>query len=476
MHSQSKVVIFARVSTKSQEDEGYSLDSQLKLLRNYCKKKKLSIVKEFKIAETASKEQRRKVFHDLLVYITKNKIHHFAVEKTDRAVRNIKDAAYIYDWIEGDERRVLHSVKEGFELNKWSTSQVKLMWGIFIAFAKQYTDSLREEAMKGWAEKLAQGWLPAVPPPGYITVTEYSKRIHVPNPDNSVLAEPLFRFFLLPDSTVVAATSEAANLGFVTRKGKPLAKSAVHRMLTNPFYIGINRFNGKDYPGAQEPLISKELFYAVQDKLHARRPTKIRKHNPVFKGMIRCIHCDGTVTWQEQKGFYYGVCQKRVEVCKGRKMLRQDRLEAKVVGILEGIKDPGGKILTKLKAALQVGQPEAIVGKHREKVIESLNKQLDRLREMEEALYDDKLSGYISKEKYSAKQQELATQADQIRTRLNRLYEAQGEQKPEKLKRLSRNPIANLYLTSSPDQKRIIMAVLFKRMVADGESVSIVPR
>lgn len=470
MQAQPKAVIFARVSSKAQEDEGYSLDSQLKLLRNYCKKKRLNIVKEFKIAETASKAQRRTVFHETLRYIAKNRIHHFVVEKTDRAVRNIKDAAYIYDWIEDDERRVLHSVKEGLELHKSSRSQVKLMWGIFVAFAKQYTDSLREEVMKGWDEKLAQGWLPAPPPPGYMTATVQSKKIHIPNPETYLSLEPLFQFALLPDSTLKAATQEAAKLGLTTRKGKPLVKSAVYKLLTNPFYIGINRLNGKEYPGAQEPLISKKLFYAVQDKLHNRRRIKSRTHNPVFKGMIRCEHCQAMVTWQRQKGRYYGACQRNTDACRGHRLLREDRLEARLVGMLEEIKDPKKKILTKLEAALRIGLPESIVGKHRDEVIKSLNRQLRRLQDMSDALYDDKLSNYISADRFEQKQQELATEMLEIQSRLGRLQEIQGEQR-EKPKPQSKYPIANLYLQSSPSQKRTIMSQLYKTMWADGDRV-----
>jgi site-specific DNA recombinase len=470
MQAQSKAVIFARVSSKAQEDEGYSLDSQLKLLRNYCKKRQLTIDREFKVAETASKTQRRTVFHELLQYIAKNKVHHFVVEKTDRAVRNMKDAAYIYDWIEGDERRVLHSVKEGLELHKWSKSQVKLMWDIFVAFAKQYTDGLREEAMKGWEEKLAQGWLPAVPPPGYMTVTEQSKKIHIPNPAKYLSIDPLFQFALLPDSTLRTATQEAANLGLTTRKGKPLVKSAVHKLLTNPFYIGINRLNGKEYPGAQEPLISKELFYAVQDKLHSRRRTKNHSHNPVFKGMIRCEHCQAMVTWQKQKGRYYGACQRRTDACKGRRLLREDRLETRLVGLLEEIKDPKKKILTKLEAALRIGQPGSIVGKHRDEVIKSLNRQLRRLQDMSDALYDDKLANYISTDKFEQKQQELAAQMLETQSRLERLKEIQGKQ-ADRPKPQSKHPIANLYLQSSPSQKRTILSQLYRVIHTDGNWV-----
>ena len=46
------------------------------------------------------------------------------------------------------------------------------MWNIHLAVAEKYTDNLREEAMKGWAEKLAQGWMPSRPPVGYKTMIE----------------------------------------------------------------------------------------------------------------------------------------------------------------------------------------------------------------------------------------------------------------------------------------------------------------
>jgi DNA invertase Pin-like site-specific DNA recombinase len=472
MQAQPKAVIFARVSSKAQEDEGYSLESQLKLLKSYCAKKSFKIVKEFRVAETASKEQRRKVFHELLAYISKNKISHFVVEKTDRAVRNIKDAAYLYDWIEGDERRVLHSVKENLELHKWSTSQVKLMWSIFIAFAKQYTDSLREEAMKGWDEKLAQGWLPASPPPGYMTVTEDRKKIHVPNPDTQCLMEIVFQFARLPDSSYTLVQQKMTELGLTTSKGKPFSKSQVHRILTNPFYIGINRFNGKDYPGAQEPLISKKLFYAVQRKLRNGRSPKMRKHNPVFKAMLRCAHCGYVVTWQKQKGRYYGACQRLVEGCKGKTLLREDRLEAQIVARLETTKDPGGKILKKLETALQVARP-LIIGGHREKVISALDKQIVRLHRMKDALYDDRLTGYISKERYEAKCEEIDGQIAEIQKRLGKLHEAQMDEKQREPEPKSHSAIVRLYLKSSPSDKRIILSNLFSKMIADGDHVQL---
>ena len=61
MHTQSRAIILARVSGKAQED-GYSLDSQAKLLRDYCKNRGLEVVREFRIIESASRQEQRPPF------------------------------------------------------------------------------------------------------------------------------------------------------------------------------------------------------------------------------------------------------------------------------------------------------------------------------------------------------------------------------------------------------------------------------
>lgn len=55
-------VILARVSTKGQEDEGYSLEAQVKNMRMYCSNARINPIKVFKIAESASKTEQRKIF------------------------------------------------------------------------------------------------------------------------------------------------------------------------------------------------------------------------------------------------------------------------------------------------------------------------------------------------------------------------------------------------------------------------------
>ena len=461
MQTLSNAVILARVSSKAQEDEGYSLDSQLKLLRRYCEEKELTVVRVFKIAETASKEQSRRVFHELLIYIQKEKIHHLAVEKTDRLTRNFRDAVAIDDWLEKDANRRLHAVKESLLLHKEAKSDVKFMWNIYLAFAKKYTDNLREEAMKGWAEKLAQGWLPSSPPPGYMTVTENGKRIHVPNPETVPLVRRAFTLMTLPHHSIASITNEMAAMGLTTSKGRSFVKSHVHRILTNPFYIGTNHFDGKDYPGAQEPIISQELFDAVQQKLHGKGSHGRRKHNPLFKGVMRCGDCHGLVTWQLQKGRFYGACQRRSDACKGNRFLREDYLEQSIISQLEGISDSEGKVLKTLTALVSLELPQN-VGLYRKRITSELEKQLARAKTMDEALYEDKLLGSISDERYRMKHQQFADQIAEIQERLDRLTEVRPKEQHKASGPKTRNPVLRLYLQSSVNQKRAIIAKAFK--------------
>ena len=64
--SKSKATIYCRVSSKEQEDTGYSLDAQEKLLKEYADKKGVEVIKIFRITESASGKQIRKTFNEMI--------------------------------------------------------------------------------------------------------------------------------------------------------------------------------------------------------------------------------------------------------------------------------------------------------------------------------------------------------------------------------------------------------------------------
>jgi len=78
-------VLYARVSSKDQEKEGYSIPAQQRLLREYALQHGTIVAEEFVDVETA-KQSGRTAFTAMLEYL---KRHHatcrtILVEKTDR--------------------------------------------------------------------------------------------------------------------------------------------------------------------------------------------------------------------------------------------------------------------------------------------------------------------------------------------------------------------------------------------------------
>lgn len=101
-------VVYARVSSKDQEQEGFSIPAQLKLLREYAFKNNFQIVREFVDVETA-KKAGRKQFSEMVQFLRQN-VHcrTILVEKTDRLYRNFGD----YVTLENMEVEI-HLPKEG---------------------------------------------------------------------------------------------------------------------------------------------------------------------------------------------------------------------------------------------------------------------------------------------------------------------------------------------------------------------------
>ncbi len=66
-----EAVIYARVSSKDQEREGFSIPAQLKFLREYATKNDFRVIQEFVDVETA-KVAGRKHFGEMLSFLAQN--------------------------------------------------------------------------------------------------------------------------------------------------------------------------------------------------------------------------------------------------------------------------------------------------------------------------------------------------------------------------------------------------------------------
>jgi Resolvase, N terminal domain len=97
LHKQA--VIYARVSSKEQEKEGFSIPAQLKLLKDYAARQGFTVAKEYVDVETAKKIGRT-AFGEMIAHLkAQPSVRILLVEKTDRLYRNLKD------WVTVDELR-----------------------------------------------------------------------------------------------------------------------------------------------------------------------------------------------------------------------------------------------------------------------------------------------------------------------------------------------------------------------------------
>lgn len=467
-----EAVGIARVSSKDQED-GYSLQSQDKLINTYSDNQNMRLIKVFKIAETASKAKQRRIFREAMKFVADHNVKNLIVEKVDRHARNFYDAVETDEWLQADETRKIHFIKDSLVLHKNSRSQEWLNWGIRVVMAKNYIDNLREEAMKGWAEKLAQGWMPGVPPPGYINKSVDGRRIQVLDERTWRLIKEMFGLYLQPGQNGKTIAKEMALRGIHTRKGRPHAQSYVYNMLTNPFYIGIIRWDGKEYPGKQETFIDRSLWDRVQEKMHGGRPLVLKQHNPLFKNLITCETCGGVVTWQLQKGRYYGACQRRNPACKIKKTIREDRLEKTIQVLLDDLVCPSKELMDWVVQQLEAKRETT--SKTHEDSLESINKQIDRLVRMDGDLYDDKLAGDITKDVYLTKHASFMEQLGELRSKQTSLENKVNKNDlPQRLALLKLTQrAASLYQTRTIEQKRLILTKLFTSFTYRDGAVSV---
>src|SRR3989338_2522858 len=332
-----KTAICCRVSSKEQEETGYSLQAKEKFLRDYADKQGLEVAKVFAVSESAAGKVQRKIFMEMVAYVRKLDIPTIIVETTDRLTRNFSDVPTIDLWLTENENHQVHLAKEGCILHEKSPSHEWFMWRIKVGTAEFYVRLLSENVKKGQKEKIAQGWIPTKPPNGYKTVGETGHKIHIQDKSNRHYIIKAFELYATGDYSIKKLGRTIYEEGLRSPMGNRLVNSRIHSLLRDPFYIGKLRWNGEIYQGKHEPLISKELFDKVQAMLKSKTTPKYRKHLFLFKGLIKCAECSKSITWETAKGHNYGHCN-HYHNCSQKTWAKEPEVEEQLLGGLDDLK------------------------------------------------------------------------------------------------------------------------------------------
>ncbi len=480
-----RAVGYARVSSKDQEDSGYSLPAQEKLLREQAERNGYDLVKVFAIQESAAGKIQRKIFHEMMEHVTKTKINTIFVETTDRLTRNFADVPVIDEWILADEKHQIILVKEGCVLHKDSKSHEWFMWRVKVATAEYYIRLLSENVKKGQKEKLFQGWLPSKPPLGYKTVGEKGHKIHVIDPDKAPLIKKMFDLYGSNRYSTKKLADVIFQEGLRSRGGNKVSHSRVHQLLGDPFYYGMNRWNNKITKGGHEPLITKESYMRCQEIMHSNGTPRYYKHNSLFKNVFRCAECGGRITWEVHKGNWYGHCN-HYKNCQQRDWVKQENIDIQVIQTISGLNPKGVEatenMLSWVQEALKESHGEEI--EFREKATGELNRRYEMVTIRLDKLYDDKIDGKISEDFYQKKFTQYKAEQEEVKNTLdkhqnaNLKYFEMGGTILEIAKQAWRI-YTNRYNLKNPsddnmvNDKRLLLSLLFSNTKINGEKTEI---
>lgn len=463
----SNCVIYARVSSKEQEREGFSIPAQLELLEKYAQKENFIICEKFVDVETAKKSGRTN-FVKMLAYLKKHKdIKTILVEKTDRLYRNLPDYVTI-DALDLD----LHFVKEGVVLNNNSHSSEKFMHLIKVGMAKQYIDNLSEEVRKGIAQKCKDGLYPAKAPVGYKNVTsETGKKIIVPDPVTAPYIRQCYELYLSGMYSFKSLAKKLSDDGFLIN-GKPCRKGNVEVILANPIYYGDFIHNGVKYSGKHDPIISHELWVAVQEKKHLSGSPRVITHNFPYTNLIKCSKCGCYLTAEIKKGkyIYYHCTGNKGGNCK-RSYIRQEVIENAFAGILEQIHISESDIIRVKDAVKELLQ---LTDKYDENKIDTLNGTIKRLKNRLNKLYIDKIDGVIDEDFYIENKKTWQTELDDAQISLNAILKNNKYfiEDVSRVFELCKNA-STLYLNGNDEEKRKLVNLLCSNFSWDGENLHI---
>lgn len=284
-------VIYVRVSTDKQAEQGVSLAVQIEQCKAYASKQGYRVVKVFCEEGESAKAANRPVLIEMLEYLKKNKekVSVLIIHKLDRLSRNTDDQyAIMYKLQRSDVK--LESATE----NIGESGVGKFMRQILWAAANLDNDIRSERVRSAQYKRFQEGYWPFPAPTGYIKgkEAETGRTICEPHPEYGPLVAWAARQRAAGYSYVDIANG-LRKRGFKMRGGNDPHPQSVWRMMHNPFYHGTIRAFGETIEGRHKPLISPDLYLrikVVDNKAFNPAPKRI-KYNNEFPVRMLCAEC-----------------------------------------------------------------------------------------------------------------------------------------------------------------------------------------
>ena len=338
-----KGIIYYRVSTEDQAQNGVSLEQQKKYCLEYAKSHDIEIVKLFHDDGVSAKTVNRKGLQELLSYCQKNykNLDSVIVYKIDRLSRNVKDYATILMALEELKIKFISATET---VDK--TPSGKLIGTIMASFAQFDNDVRSERVSSCMLEKIKQGIWCYKAPLGYLNARDsQNKAIITIDKERAEIIKMAFDKFSTGAYQMEEIRKLMTKAGFKSWKNKELSNQTLFKILTDKFYLGVMTVKGQEYPGTHEKIISEQVFYKCQklikngnkgDNISASR---INETFPL-RHFILCPNCNRPLTAcmsKSKSGKLYPFYKCYNKDCHGLKSVSKDKLEGEFMSFLRKI-------------------------------------------------------------------------------------------------------------------------------------------
>ena len=469
-----KVIIYSRVSTSEQADNGFSLAHQKAVLELYCQQKGFSVLSYFE-EDYSAKDFDRPQWKKLLLYVKANKksIDAILFTRWDRFSRNTEEAY-----------RVIREFKSwGIEINSieqpLDTSQPdsKVMLGIYLILPEVEIDKISIRTTEGMRRGSKDGaWMGAAPI-GYLHHrTQDGKSTLKPNTEIASIIKKAFQEY----ATGVYSTEEIRKKYY--NKGLKVSKNTLLNILKNPTYTGkivIKEWKKEDamiVVGLHERIISEKVFEKVQRIFLGKQVKPILHTKEIdeilpLRGFLQCPACGRTLTGSGSMGggvtrhFYYHCnppCKERYKFCEIHQVF--DKLLKEFV-IQEDFKNIYKKILNTTFKEQAIDRESKLKSIKRE-----INKLDIRLDSIEEKFFDNQ----IDIKTYNTMKRKTEVQIANLKAELQSISSLEKDfevhlskgisflQKVDTLYKNAPTPIKKKILTSLFPEKLIFLKTHFK--------------
>src|SRR5207249_6168679 len=155
---------------------------------------------------------------------------------------------------------------------------------IEFGMAHKYVDDLSRVVKRGLQAKAKLGWFPSGAPIGYLNQDnrQTGHKEVIKDPDRFSLVRTIWDLMLTGASSPKKIRSIANDeWGLRSRLGRPLSRSEIYFILTNPFYTGTFEYprgSGRWFKGKHDPMITEAEFETVQALLGTKgRPRAVSR-------------------------------------------------------------------------------------------------------------------------------------------------------------------------------------------------------